>query len=64
MLVPVTTDASQRTVKVYGVLVEQVQRLDGVTRYRLRSQDGEAFSMTEALLLRLRRRLLPAAPAS
>ena len=51
--VPVTTYAGQAMVRVYDVQVEQVEQLDGVTRYLMRHADGREFSITEGLLARL-----------
>ena len=55
--VPVTTYAGQAAVMVYDVQVEQVDQLDGVTRYRMRHADGREFSISEGLLARLCRTL-------
>ena len=51
--VPVTTYAGQAAVRVYDVQVEQVEQLDGVTRYLMRHADGREFSITERLLAKL-----------
>ncbi len=51
--VPVTTAAGQAAVRVYDVQVEQVDQLDGVTRYLMRHADGREFSITESLLAKL-----------
>ncbi len=51
--VPVTTSAGQAAVRVYDVQVEQVDQLDGVTRYLMRHADGREFSITEGLLAKL-----------
>ncbi len=51
--VPVTTYAGRAAVKVYDVQVEQVDQLDGVTRYLMRHADGREFSITEGLLAKL-----------
>ena len=51
--VPVTTYADRAAVRVYDVQVEQVEQLDGVTRYLMRHADGREFSITESLLAKL-----------
>ncbi len=55
--VPVTTYAGQAAVMVYDVQVEQVDQLDGVTRYLMRHADGREFSISEGLLAKLCRTL-------
>jgi hypothetical protein len=51
--VPVTTYAGRAAVRVYDVQVEEVDQLDGVTRYLMRHADGREFSITEGLLAKL-----------
>ena len=51
--VAVTTYAGRAAVRVYDVQVEQVEQLDGVTRYLMRHADGREFSITEGLLAKL-----------
>ncbi len=62
--VPVTTYAGRAAVRVYDVQVEQVDQLDGVTRYLMRHADGREFSITEALLAKLCRTLQSTARAT
>jgi hypothetical protein len=51
--VPVTTYAGQAAVRVYDVQVEDVDQLEGMTRYLMRHADGREFSISEGLLARL-----------
>ncbi len=55
--VPVTTYAGRAAVRVYDVQVEEVDRLEGVTRYLMRHADGREFSISESLLAKLCRTL-------